>query len=63
MSLVIDPFEDQWGFRGYVADAGDETIIVYSSGNLLTSKNLRYRIILFLCRLRYKFQDYTSGGN
>jgi len=40
MSLVIDPFEDQWGFRGYVADAGDETIVVYSSGNLLTSENL-----------------------
>ncbi|XP_012063539.1 PREDICTED: uncharacterized protein LOC105626858 [Atta cephalotes] len=31
-SLVIDPFEDQWGFRGYIADAGDETIIIYSSG-------------------------------
>ncbi|KAL0104723.1 hypothetical protein PUN28_016391 [Cardiocondyla obscurior] len=31
-SLVIDPFEDQWGFRGYVGDAGDETIVVYSSG-------------------------------
>ncbi|XP_036141744.1 uncharacterized protein LOC105829551 isoform X2 [Monomorium pharaonis] len=30
-SLVIDPFEDQWGFRGYIADAGDETIIVYHS--------------------------------
>ncbi|XP_011164431.2 uncharacterized protein LOC105199162 [Solenopsis invicta] len=30
-SLVIDPFEDQWGFRGYIADAGDETIIVYCS--------------------------------
>jgi len=40
MSLVIDPFEDQWSFRGYVADAGDETIIVYSSGNLLTFENL-----------------------
>lgn len=33
MSLVIDPFGDQWGFRGYIADAGDETIVVYSSGN------------------------------
>ncbi|XP_018402693.1 PREDICTED: uncharacterized protein LOC108779724 [Cyphomyrmex costatus] len=32
-SLVIGPFEDQWGFRGYIADAGDETIIVYSLGN------------------------------
>ncbi|KYN36578.1 hypothetical protein ALC56_09065 [Trachymyrmex septentrionalis] len=35
-SLVVDPFEDQWGFRGYIADAGDETIIIYSSGNLET---------------------------
>ncbi|XP_011881010.1 PREDICTED: uncharacterized protein LOC105569275 isoform X2 [Vollenhovia emeryi] len=31
-SLVIDPLEDQWGFRGYIADAGDETIVVYSCG-------------------------------
>ncbi|XP_071635042.1 uncharacterized protein [Temnothorax longispinosus] len=31
-SLVIDPLEDQWGFCGYIADAGDETIVVYSSG-------------------------------
>ncbi|XP_067211879.1 uncharacterized protein [Linepithema humile] len=31
-SLVIDPFEDQWGFRAYIADAGDETIIIYSLG-------------------------------
>ncbi|XP_011639934.1 uncharacterized protein LOC105428997 isoform X1 [Pogonomyrmex barbatus] len=31
-SLVVDSFEYQWGFRGYIADAGDETIVVYSSG-------------------------------
>lgn len=41
-SLVIDLFEDQWGFRGYIADAGDETIIVYSSGKLLTSEESIY---------------------
>ncbi|EZA54556.1 hypothetical protein X777_05536 [Ooceraea biroi] len=32
-ALVIDPVGDQWGSRGYIADAGDETIIVYSLGN------------------------------
>lgn len=32
-ALVIDPAGDQWGSRGYIADAGDETIIVYSLGN------------------------------
>ncbi|RLU27454.1 hypothetical protein DMN91_001258, partial [Ooceraea biroi] len=31
-ALVIDPVGDQWGSRGYIADAGDETIIVYSLG-------------------------------
>ncbi|KYM75784.1 hypothetical protein ALC53_13848 [Atta colombica] len=41
-SLVIDPFEDQWGFRGYIADAGDETIIIYSSGNLHTFEENLY---------------------
>lgn len=40
-SLVIDPFEEQWGFYGYIADAGDETIVVYSSGNLLISEVYR----------------------
>ncbi|KYN07650.1 hypothetical protein ALC62_01365 [Cyphomyrmex costatus] len=52
-SLVIGPFEDQWGFRGYIADAGDETIIVYSLGNLHTYTFFErlYSIILFLlCR-------------
>lgn len=54
-SLVIDPFEDQWGFHGYIADAGDETIVVYSSGNLIISEVYIFsatELFLILYRLR-----------
>ncbi|XP_011144827.1 uncharacterized protein LOC105186380 [Harpegnathos saltator] len=31
-TLITDPFESQWGSCGYVADAGDEMIVVYCLG-------------------------------
>lgn len=36
-SFVIDPFKDQCGFRAYIADASDETIIIYSLGNRIST--------------------------
>lgn len=71
-ALVIDPIADQWGSRGYIADAGDGAIIVYSSGNARVSARVVIRAkprndtLPFspLCvSVTCKFQDGGNGGN